>query len=197
MTRLKRIAIFGGSSEDAPAAYYEAAGRLGTLMAQRGLGIVYGGGAVGMMGAVADAALASGGEVIGVITEKLADFEVGHTGITRLEIVATMHPRKARMAELADGFIAMPGGWGTLEEIFEAVTWSQLNDHVKPCGLYDVEGFWSGLDAWLDQVSETGFIRATHRELLCRESDPGALIDALERQEIPTFAPWLLEDTAT
>ncbi len=191
MSKLKRVAIYGGSSQDAPQAYYEAAARLGTEVAQRGIGIVYGGGAVGMMGAVADAALAAGGEVIGVITEKLDGFEVGHTGVTRLETVASMHPRKARMAELADGFIAMPGGWGTLEEIFEAVTWAQLNDHMKPCGLYDVEGFWSGLDGWLDHVSSVGFIRATHRGLLCRESDPATLITALEEQEIPVFAPWL------
>jgi len=194
MSKLKRVAIYGGSSQDAPDAYYEAAARLGTVVAQRGIGVVYGGGAVGMMGAVADAALAAGGEVIGVITEKLAGFEVGHTGVTRLETVSTMHPRKARMAELADGFIAMPGGWGTLEEIFEAVTWAQLNDHMKPCALYDVDGFWSGLDAWLDQVSSVGFIRPTHRGLLCRESDPEVLISTLEQQEVPVFAPWLVEE---
>ena len=193
MGTLKRIAIYGGSSQDAPKVYYEAAARLGTAVARRGIGIVYGGGAVGMMGAVADAALEAGGEVIGVITEKLADFEVGHTGVTRLETVPTMHPRKARMAELADAFIAMPGGWGTLEEIFEAVTWAQLNDHLKPCGLYDVDGFWTGLDGWLDHVTSVGFIRKTHRGLLSRSSDPEALITSLETQEVPIFAPWLVE----
>ncbi len=194
MSKLKRIAIYGGSSQDAPEAYYEAAARLGTAVARRGIGVVYGGGAVGMMGAVADAALAAGGEVIGVITEKLESFEVGHTGVTRLEVVSTMHPRKARMAELSDAFIAMPGGWGTLEEIFEAVTWAQLNDHMKPCALYDVEGFWSGLDGWLDHVASVGFIRSTHRGILARESDPEALISALEVQEVPVFQPWLVEE---
>ncbi len=193
MSKLKRVAIYGGSSQDAPRAYYEAAARLGTAVAERGIGIVYGGGAVGMMGAVADAALAAGGEVIGVITEKLADFEVGHEGVTRLETVSSMHPRKARMAELADAFIAMPGGWGTLEEIFEAVTWAQLNDHLKPCALYEVDGFWAGLDEWLDHVSSVGFIRSTHRGLLSRESDPHTLLRALETQEVPIFAPWLVE----
>jgi uncharacterized protein (TIGR00730 family) len=191
---LEYIAVYGGSASGAPALYYEAATRLGQVLATRGIGIVYGGGKVGMMGAVADGALAAGGEVIGVITEKLADIEVGHEGLTRLEVVTTMHPRKARMAELADGFIAMPGGWGTLEEIFEAVTWSQLNDHIKPCALYDVHGFWSELDAFLDRATETGFIRAAHRDLLARESDPERLIEALETQEIPTFGRWLAGD---
>lgn len=193
MANLRRLAIYGGASNSAPDSYYAAAARLGTEIAERGLGIVYGGGDVGMMGALADGALAAGGEVIGVITEKLFEIEVGHAGLTRLEIVSSMHPRKARMAELGDGFIAMPGGWGTLEEIFEAVTWSQLNDHIKPCGLYDVEGFWSGLEAFLDHVTETGFIRDSHRGLLACHAEPAALIAALEDQEIPTFGPWIAD----
>lgn len=163
---MRRICVFAGSSPGVRPAYREAARRLGGLLAGRGIGIVYGGGHVGLMGAVADAALDGGGEVIGVIPRALMDREVGHRGVTDLRVVGTMHERKALMNELADAFIALPGGLGTLEELCEVLTWAQLGIHRKPVALLDVEEFWSRYLAFLDHGVQERFLRPEHRALL-------------------------------
>ena len=149
---LKSVCVFCGASPGARPIYHEAAAQLGRHIAERGLTLVYGGGAVGLMGVVADAALAAGGEVIGIIPQSLERAEIGHKGLTRLEVVDGMHARKARMAELADAFIALPGGLGTLEELFEVWTWGQLGYHAKPLGLLEVDGFYARLTDFLDHL---------------------------------------------
>ena len=151
MMSLRSICVFCGASTGHDPIYREAAENLGRALAERGIRLVYGGGAVGLMGVVADAAMAAGGEVIGIIPQSLKDAEVGHTGLTRLEVVDGMHARKARMAELSDAFIALPGGLGTLEELFEVWTWGQLGYHGKPLGLLDTNQFYSKLSHFLDQ----------------------------------------------
>lgn len=166
MARLKRICVFCGSSEGARPAYREAAQRLGELLAERGIGLVFGGGSIGLMGAVADAALSKGGEVIGVMPESLVRREIGHSGVTKLHIVETMHQRKALMADLSDAFIALPGGYGTLEELFEVITWSQLGIQQKPCGLLNIEKYWDGLLAMLDRAVDEGFVRPENSQLI-------------------------------
>ncbi len=149
-----RVAVYCGSSSAVDPTYLMAAREVGKMLAERGIGVVYGGGRVGLMGACADGALAAGGEVIGVITDKLVGLEVGHQGLTRLEVVRTMHQRKMLMAELSDAFIALPGGLGTFEELFEAATWTQLNDHIKPVGLLNINAYYDGLMAFLRQALE-------------------------------------------
>ena len=191
---LRRICVFCGSSAGGSAAYGAAARALGTLLARRGLGLVYGGASVGLMGAVADAALAGGGEVVGVIPGALAAKEIAHAGLTRLEVVASMHERKARMAELADGFVALPGGMGTLEELSEVLTWAQLGIHDKPCALLDVDGYWRPLVAFLDHAVEERFLRPEHRALLLVEPDAAALLDAFARWSPPTRQRWIVRD---
>jgi uncharacterized protein (TIGR00730 family) len=161
-----RIAVFAGSSPGTSARYAEAAAALGRDLAKAGVGVVYGGADVGLMGTLADAALAAGGEVLGVIPRSLVDIEIGHTGLTRLEVVDSMHERKARMAELSDAFCALPGGVGTLEELFEVWTWQQLGLHGKPVALLDVDGFWAPLLALVDAQHAAGFIGATQRGTL-------------------------------
>lgn len=146
----------------------------------RGLGLVYGGGDVGLMGVIADSMLELGGEVIGVIPRRLKEREVAHEGLTELFVVETMHERKAKMAEHADAFVAMPGGIGTLEELFEMLTWSQLGFHDKPCALFDVGGFYQPLCAMLDHLVDQGFLKPPHRSLLIVEPDPAGVLDALE-----------------
>lgn len=187
----RRVGVYCGSNLGRDPAFARAAREFGALLATRGVGIVYGGGRVGLMGALADGALAAGGEVIGVIPEKLRDLEVAHGGLTRLEVVSGMHPRKLRMAELADAFIALPGGYGTLEELFEVTTWTQLEYHHKPVGLLDVGGYWSPLAAFLDQAVEAGFVRGVHRGLVVTSADPVDLLARLERVEIPEIARWI------
>ena len=155
-----RICVYAGSNPGAKAAYAEAAGDLARLLAERGIGVVYGGGKVGLMGILADTALAAGGEVIGVIPQDLIDREIGHTGLTELHVVGSMHERKALMAELSDGFVALPGGAGTLEELIEIYTWSQLGLHDKPMGVLNVAGYYDGLAALLDHAVQEGFLRA-------------------------------------
>ena len=157
------ICVFCGSSPGRQTGYLQAAIRLGELFAERGIALVYGGGNIGMMGAVADSCMAAGGKVIGVIPRALMEKEHGHTGISRLEVVSTMHERKARMASLSDGFLALPGGIGTFEELFEVLTWSQLGIHCKPVGLVNVLGFFNPLVALLDQAVNEGFLRAQHQ----------------------------------
>jgi uncharacterized protein (TIGR00730 family) len=153
-----RVTVFCGSSFGSDPAFRSAAADLGRLLAGAGIGVVYGGGHVGLMGVVADAALEEGGEVIGVIPRRLADREVAHTGLTDLRVVETMHERKALMNDLADAFVVLPGGLGTLEEIFEILTWEVLGYHAKPSVFVDVNGFWSGLFATLDEMASSGFI---------------------------------------
>ena len=177
---LKSVCVFCGASAGSNPAYREAAIALGRTLAERQLTSVYGGGAVGLMGIVADAALAAGGEVIGVIPESLRSLEIGHNGLTRLEVVDGMHARKARMAELSDAFIALPGGLGTLEELFEVWTWGQLGYHAKPLGLMDVNGFYSKLAGFLDHVVSEGFVRDEHRNMLQISDSPTELLDTLD-----------------
>ncbi len=162
----RRVAVYCGSADGSDPAYLAEARALGSAIAKAGMGLVYGGATVGLMGAVADAALAGGAEVIGVLPAVLFDREIGHDGITSLERVLTMHERKARMAELADAFLALPGGYGTLEEMLEAVTWAQLGLHAKPCILINTEGYWDGLLAFLDTAVMAGFLKAENRGLL-------------------------------
>lgn len=185
---LKSICVFCGASTGAHPAYREAATLLGRRLAERGLALVYGGGKVGLMGVVADAALAAGGEVVGIIPQALKDLEVGHTGLTRLEVVDGMHARKARMAELADAFVALPGGLGTLEELCEVWTWGQLGYHGKPLGLYDVNGFFDKLTGFLDHLVQENFVRPPHRAMLQVRGHADELIDALQQWQ-PTVPP--------
>lgn len=185
---LAAVCVFCGASTGANPAYREAAAALGQELARRKLTLVYGGGAVGLMGIVADAALAAGGEVIGIIPESLKTAEIGHNGLTRLEVVDGMHARKARMAELSDAFIALPGGLGTLEELFEVWTWGQLGYHGKPLGLLEVNGFYSKLTGFLDHIVGEGFVRQQHRDMLQVSESPAQLIDALDSWQ-PVAAP--------
>jgi uncharacterized protein (TIGR00730 family) len=152
---------------------------MGALLAERGIGLVYGGGRIGLMGAVADAAIAGGGEVIGIIPEALAIKEVAHAGLTELRVVQSMHERKAMMADLSDAFIALPGGYGTFEEFCEVVTWSQLGIHRKPCGLLNVESYYDPLLTLFDLATGEGFVRPQHRGLVLEESSPERLLDRL------------------
>ena len=167
-----------------------------TIAVARGYGVVYGGGRVGLMGILADAALAAGGEVIGVLPSALATKELAHRGLTRLEIVASMHERKALMAELASAFVALPGGVGTLEELFEVVTWGQLGLHRKPCGVLDVEGYWNDLGRMLDRAVEESFLRLEHRRMLMVETDPASLLDRFEAYQPPAIPKWIDRDEA-
>jgi len=185
------LCVFCGSSPGTRPEYLDAALAFGRLVASRGLTLVYGGAAVGLMGAVADAALEAGGEVIGVLPHHLASKEIGHPGLTRLELVDTMHERKARMAELSDAFVALPGGLGTFEELFEIWTWGLLGLHRKPCGLLDVAGYYDHLITFLDHARAEDFVRPHHREMLVVERDGGALIDALARYEPPLTKTWV------
>lgn len=191
LVRPARVCVFCGSSAGARPDYAAAATALGAEIARRGLGLVYGGAKVGLMGTVADAVLAGGGDVIGVIPEALVERELAHPGLTRLEKVPTMHARKARMADLATGFIALPGGLGTLEELFEVWTWAQLGHHAKPCALLDVAGLYSGLARFLDTLVTEGFVREAHRTMLIAESDPAVLLDRMAAYRPPTQVKWI------
>lgn len=188
---MKRVLVFCGSSPGARPEYAQAAAQLGLALAGRELGLVYGGASVGLMGAVADAALSAGGEVIGVIPQRLVDREVAHGGLSDLRVVQTMHQRKALMAELSDAVIALPGGTGTLDELFELFTWSQLGLHAMPIGLLDVAGYWQPLLAFLDHAVRERFLRADHRETLLVASDPEALLDRLAAHTPVLRDKWL------
>lgn len=179
MPDLLRVCVFCGSAPGARPSYEAAARALGTELARRGVGLVYGGAAVGLMGSVADAALAAGGEVVGVIPGALVDREIAHAGLTELRVVGSMHERKALMAELSDAFVALPGGMGTLEELFEVFTWRQLGLHAKPIALLDVEGYWAGLVAFLEHAEAEGFLRAGTGEGLLLEDGVAAVLDRL------------------
>ena len=191
---MKRLCVFCGSSFGANPAYAETAVALGTLLASRGIGLVYGGGNVGLMGVIADAALAAGGEVIGVIPKSLADREIAHTGCTELRVVDSMHTRKAMMADLSDAFVAMPGGVGTFEEFFEAITWTQLGLHRKPCGLLNVAGFYTPLALFIDQAVSDGFIKPVHRAAIVVDDDPARLLDTLSTIDLPNVPKWINRD---
>jgi uncharacterized protein (TIGR00730 family) len=188
---MKSICLFCGANSGSRLEYAAAAADMGRLLAQRGIRLVYGAGNVGLMGIAADAALAAGGQVIGVIPQLLVDRELAHQGLTELRIVSTMHERKALMAELADGFIALPGGLGTLEELCEALTWSQLGIHLKPCGALNVRGYFDHLSALLDHATREGFVRPEHRALLAIAEEPEALLAALSAYQPQFHGKWL------
>ena len=185
------ICVFCGSSPGALPDYVAAAEALGKVLARRGIRLVYGGASVGVMGALADATLAAGGEAVGVIPRPLWEREVGHTGLTELHVVETMHHRKALMAELADGFIALPGGIGTLEELFEVWTWGQLGIHHKPCGLLDVAGYYQPLVTFLDHMVRQQFVRAEHRSFVLVDEDPEALVRRFGEYTPPQVTRWI------
>ena len=186
---MKNLGVFCGSHSGRGEVYRSAAAEFAREVARRGLTIVYGGGNVGLMGVVADAALAAGGRVIGVLPRFLQERELGHAALTELHLVDSMHERKAKMAELSDAFVALPGGLGTLEELFEAWTWMQLGLQHKPCGLLSVGGFFDPLLAFLDRASEEGFVTANHRALLKVASDPAVLLSKLASAVPPAAAP--------
>lgn len=186
------MCVFSGSLPGVEPDYSRAADNLGRALARRGLGLVYGGASVGLMGALADAALAEGGEVIGVIPEALVRKEIAHSGLSELRVVSSMHERKAAMADLADAFIALPGGLGTLEELFEVLTWAQLGLHTKPIGLLDVASFYQPLLSALQHMVAEGFIPAAHMQLLVARSEPERLLDAVAAHTPPVLPrKWL------
>ncbi len=187
---MNRLCVYCGSSSGADPIHREVAGNLGALLALRGIGLVYGGGNVGLMGAVADGALRAGGEVIGVIPSALMDKELGHTGVTKLHVTASMHERKQLMADLSDGFIALPGGIGTFEELFETFTWLQLGFHAKPVGLLNVAGFYDHLLTFLRHATDECFLRPEHLAALLVESDAPALLDHMARFRAPSLGKW-------
>lgn len=174
-----RLCVFCGSSFGVRGAYRAGAEALGRLLAERQIELVYGGAQAGLMGALADAVLANGGRVLGVIPRALTDRELAHQGLTELRMVSSMHERKALMASLSDGFVALPGGIGTLEELFEVWTWSQLGLHAKPCALLDIEGYYAGLADFMDQVVAEGFLKPQQRQALLVESDAAALLERM------------------
>lgn len=192
---MKSVCVYCGSSEGRRPEYAGAARALGRAIAERGLGLVYGGSSVGLMRLVADAALAAGGSVTGVIPEALVRKEIAHRGLTRLHVTASMHERKMLMAELSDGFVALPGGIGTLEELFEAWTWAQLGLHEKPCGLLNAAGYWDGLAAFLDHAVAERFVKEESRAMLLVSDDPGDLLDRFEAWRPPRVEKWIrMED---
>ena len=185
MPAMRSICVFCGASSGRDPSYAAAAAAVGTELARRGIELVYGGGRLGLMGVVADAALAAGGRVTGVIPTGLVDRELAHPAVSELQIVATLHERKAVMAELADAFIALPGGLGTLEELAEVLSWAQLGLHAKPIGALDVGGFWAGLVGHLDHAATEGFVSEAHRGLLLVEDDLDRLLERLETWQSP------------
>ncbi|HMV99972.1 MAG TPA: TIGR00730 family Rossman fold protein [Acidobacteriota bacterium] len=191
---MNRICVFCGSNPGTNPAYVEAAVTVGTLLASRQIGLVYGGGHVGMMGTIADAVLARGGEAIGVIPVALAEKEVEHKGLTRLHVVKSMHERKALMADLADGFIALPGGFGTFEEYCEIITWAQLGFHHKPCGLLNVAGYYNHLLAMIDHGVDQQFIRPVHRQLVIDDTDAERLLERMTTFVPPVIDKWIKRD---
>jgi uncharacterized protein (TIGR00730 family) len=191
VSEIRRLAIFCGSNPGARPEYIGAASALGTLLCERGIGVVYGGSSVGLMAALADTMLENGGDIIGVIPRMLVQREVANNALSDLRIVESMHERKAMMAELADGFMALPGGIGTLEEFFEIWTWAQLGMHDKPCGLLNVAGYFDGLLEFLDRAVTEKFVREVHRGMVVVENDPAALLARFEAYEPPRVVKWI------
>jgi len=188
---MMRVCVFAGSSSGARPEYRAAAVELGRLLAARKIGLVYGGARVGLMGAVADAVLEGGGYVTGVIPRSLAKREVAHTGLTDLRVVTSMHERKALMADLSDGFIALPGGWGTLDEFFEILTWAQLSLHQKPCGLLNVHGYFDGLLSFLEHSTKEGFVRREYQSMISVSDSASALLEQLAAYRPPAVEKWI------
>ena len=188
---MERVLVFCGSSPGRRAEYHEGATELGRILAARELEVVYGGASVGLMGAVADGALAAGGAVIGVIPSRLVEHEIAHAGLTKLHVVETMHERKALMADLADAFLALPGGFGTWDEFCEALTWSQLGLQRKACAFLNIEGYYDPLLTMVQRAAQEGFIRAEHRELLLVDTDPGRILERLQNYEVPYVPKWV------
>jgi len=188
---LSSVAVYLGSSMGTDPDFAAAAKNLGGLLAARGIGLVYGGGRVGLMGVLADAVLRGGGPVTGVITRALEDKEISHPGLMDLTVVHTMHVRKAMMADRADGFIMLPGGYGTMDEFFEVLTWTQLGIHVKPCAILDVNGYFGPLLGLLDHAAGQGFLRDDHREMVLTGTDPGGLLDRMAAWTPPATEKWL------
>jgi uncharacterized protein (TIGR00730 family) len=184
--------VFCGSNGGGRPAYRDTALALGAALADAGIGLVYGGASVGLMGAVADGALARGGEVIGVLPRALADRELAHPGLTALHVVASMHERKAMMAELSDGFVALPGGLGTFEELFEIWTWAQLGYHRKPVAVLNVEGYYDGLLGFLDHTVREAFVKPAHRDALIVDREIATLLEAMRRYAAPTTPKWIV-----
>ncbi len=188
---MRRICVYCGSNPGKDPCYADSARALAQALVDRNLGLVYGGAAVGIMGVLADAVLAAGGEVIGVIPQALVAKEIAHAGLSELRVVGSMHERKALMAELADGFIALPGGVGTLEELFEVLTWGQLGLHAKPCGLLNALGYFDGLTKFLEHAVHEQFVRAAHREMLLVDTSPERLLESFARYRAPQVTKWL------
>lgn len=180
-----KVAVFCGSSPGKDERYANVAAELGRYMASQGIDLVFGGGNVGLMGTIADAVLAGGGQVFGVIPESLRERELAHQGLTRLDVVASMHERKAAMADMADAFVALPGGPGTMDEIFEAWTWAQLGYHSKPCAFYNAFGYYDHLLAFIGQMSQSGFLKPEHAAMLIVAKEPAALVEALNCYQPP------------
>jgi uncharacterized protein (TIGR00730 family) len=191
MAQLTSICVFCGSSFGNTPDYLKAAKDIGALIARRGMKLVYGGASVGLMGAVADAALEAGGEVEGVLPKALEEKELAHRGLSRLHVVQSMHERKAKMADLSDAFVALPGGAGTLEEIFEIWTWAQLGFHRKPAGFLDVNGYYALLKAFIDHTAAEGFMRAAHRDILSFSTSAEEMLDLFARYEPPSMPKWI------
>jgi uncharacterized protein (TIGR00730 family) len=189
--RLRRVCVYCGSSNHIDPRYRAAAQAMGTALVERGIDLVFGGGRVGLMGEIADTVLKLGGEVYGVIPQKLRALEVGHEGCTELFVVDGMHPRKLMMSQLADAFIAMPGGFGTMEELFEVTTWTQLEYQHKPVGMLNTLGYYDPLLQWISHANREGFVRDVHRDLILSSDSPHALLDALERAELPELDEWI------
>lgn len=188
---VKAVCVFCGSNPGRREEYRDGAIALATEIVRRGLTLVYGGGSVGLMGVIGDAAMAAGGRVVGVTPQRLVEKEVAHQGLTELRIVGSMHERKALMADLSDAFIAMPGGIGTFEEFFEVLTWNQLGYHAKPCGVLNAGGYYDRLLGFLDHSVEQGFIRAEHRGMIVADDDPARLLDRLAAYHLPEVTKWL------
>lgn len=188
---IRSICVFSGSSLGRADEYRSAASHLGHLLAKRGIGLIYGGASVGLMGTVADAVIAAGGSVTGVIPRALLEREVAHTGLPDLRIVESMHERKALMADLSDAFVALPGGIGTFEEIFEVSTWAQLGMHAKPCGVLNVNGFYGRLLGFLDHVVDEAFLKPVHREILLASADAEELLEMITHRELPMETKWI------
>jgi len=191
---VRRVCVFSGSSTGTNVQHRHTTVALARALAARGLELVYGGGCVGLMGVLADAMLAAGGRVIGVIPRTLMQREVGHRGLTELKIVDSMHERKAEMVALSDGFIALPGGFGTLDEMFEVLTWAQLGVHAHPCGVLNSDGFFDALFAYLDRAVAEGFVRAEHRAMWMADDDPERLLDRFAEYRPPAIEKWLPSD---
>lgn len=190
-TPFRRVCVYCGSSNHVKPVFKEAAEELGGIVARRGWGLVYGGGSVGLMDRVAEGALRAGGEVIGVIPEKLMGLELGRTDLTELRVVPDMHTRKKTMADLSDAFVALPGGYGTLEELFEAVTWTQLNYHAKPVGLLNVDGFYDALVDFLERAVAERFVRSIHADLVLVDADPHRLLTRMTEARLPQLHQWI------